>query len=117
MSKQLLDNTESAESSRVIAYDKAEVVPGFVNNTFFLIVSGEAPCANMNVQLQPRINVTCPDYWAIEVVGTLPGGFCLTAMKPFTISIPLSGITGAKGIEVVGGNRSETIGVSGGCLR
>ncbi len=117
MSYNLLESTSTAQSSRIIAFDKAEVVPGFVNGTFFLIVSGEAPCVNMTVQLQPLIYIDCPDFWGIEVVGTLPGGFCLTAMKPYSVSIPLSGITGAKGIEVIGGNKTETIKVSGGCSR
>lgn len=115
MSQALLDSTKPASSSRIIAYDHAEVVPGIIPDSFFLIVSGEAPCLNMTVALVPLIYVRCPDYWGIEVVGSLEGGFCLTAMKPFHLSIPLAGITGSKGIELIGANKSETFPVSGGC--
>ena len=115
MSQELLDATRAATSSRVISFDKAEVRPGIVSGTYFLIVSGEAPCFNMVVTLTPLIYITCPEYWEIEVVGTLPGGVCLTAMRPYTVTIPLAGITGSKGIEVVGFNKQVKFEVSGGC--
>ena len=56
----------------------------------------------MRVRLEPLVYVQQPEYWGIEVVGCLTGGICLTAVRPFTESIPLAGITGTKGIEVVG---------------
>ena len=115
MSQKLLDTSSAAASSRVIAFDKAAVVPGIVPETFFLIVTGEAPCSNMEVALLPLIYIDCPEYWGIEVVGTLPGGFCLDAIKRFDLAIPLTGITGSKGIEVIGANRREQFDVSGGC--
>ena len=110
-----LANLGTAQSSRVISYETAEIRPGFVNDTWFLIVSGEAPCLNMSVNLVPLIYISCPEYWGIEVVGTLPGGFCLTAMKPYVVTIPLSGITGSRGIELIGANRQEKFDVTGGC--
>jgi len=115
MTQELLDATRPAGSSRVINFDSAEVVPGIVPETFFLVVRGEAPCLNMSVALTPLIYVKCPEYWGIEVVGSLPGGFCLTAIKPFLLTIPLSGITGSKGIEVIGASRQEKFEVGGGC--
>lgn len=115
MSQELLDQSKAASSSRVINYDSAEVVTGIVPGTYFLVVSGEAPCLNMNVALVPLIYVHCPEYWGIEVVGTLPGGFCLTALRPFTVSIPLAGIIGAKGIEVIGSVKKERFDLPGGC--
>ena len=108
-------NLKSASSSALIAYDEAQVVPGIINDTFFLSVSGTAPCLNMEVQLRPRIYIHCPDYWAIEVTGTLSGGFCLEATKPYVIAIPLAGVIGRKGIELVGGNKSQTFDLEGGC--
>jgi hypothetical protein len=115
VSQQILDETIAATSGRVIAYQKANIVPGIVPGTFLLVVSGEARCWNMKVSLTPLIYVTCPDYWGIEVVGTLPGGFCLDAIKPYVLTILLSGITGSKGIEVIGANKRESFDVSGGC--
>ena len=104
----------SASSYKLIAFDDAQVVPGIVNDTYFLVVSGEAPCLNMEVALVPLIYIDCPDYWGIEVTGTVKGGICLTAMKPYHVTIPLAGVTGRKGIEVMGGNRTQQIDVLGG---
>ena len=104
----------AAESVRRIHFDSAEVVGGFPGG-YILIVRGEAPCLNMEVSLSPLIYIECPDYWGIEVLGTLRGNFCLTAMRPYVVTIPLTGITGYKGIEVLGARRSEQIDVEGGC--
>ena len=46
---------KSASSSKVIAFDDAKVIPGFINDTYFLHVTGQAPCLNMVVQLVPLI--------------------------------------------------------------
>lgn len=115
MSHEILASTTASSSSRVISFDTAQVVGGFVNDTYFLIVTGEAPCLNMQVDLVPLIYIDCPDFWGIEVVGTLPGGFCLTAMKPFALTIPLNGVIGKSGIEVIGHNKRQTFEVPGGC--
>jgi len=103
----------AAESVRRINFDSAEVVNVAGRN--ILIVRGEAPCLNMNVSLSPLIYIECPEYWGIEVIGSLPGCICLTAMKPFVLALPLDGIIGSKGIEVLGARRSEQIDVEGGC--
>lgn len=110
-----LTELKAASGAKLIAFEEAEVVPGFVNDTYFLVVRGEAPCLNMEVRLVPLIYIDCPDFWQIEVTGTLPGGFCLTAMKPYVVSLPLAGITGREGIELVGANGSKRFSVLGGC--
>lgn len=104
-----------AESHRLIDFDRAEVValesfpPQFV-----LTVSGEKPYMNMEVSLEPLVYIRQPEYWGIEVVGHLPGGIGLPVVTPYTVSIPLSGIMGTKGVEVIGATRSEKIDVPGG---
>jgi hypothetical protein len=60
----------------------------------------------MKVSLQPRVYIKRPEYWGIEVVGSLHG-VGIPALAPFTTSIPLDSITGSKGIEVIGATRSE----------
>lgn len=80
-----------------------------------LVVRGEAPCANMEVSLQPLVYVRCPEYWGIEVVGCLPGGVCATATKPYQVSISLAGIIGSQGIEIIGSNRTEQVELPKGC--
>lgn len=105
----------TTQSCRLIDFETAEVRPGIVNGTFFLVVTGTKPCFNMQVSLSPLIYVQCPEYWEIEVTACIPGGICLPATAPFTEAIPLAGITGSKGIELVGANKREQFKVSGGC--
>ena len=110
------DFTASAapESVRRIDFEDCEIVGNFPGGDI-LIVRGQAPCLNMEVRLSPRVYVTCPDYWGIEVVGSLPGGFCLTAMKPYAVAIRLDGLIGSRGIEVIGARTSREIELEGGC--
>lgn len=105
----------NTQSCRLIDFEKAEVVPGILNGTFFLVVSGTKPCLNMQVTLSPLVYIQCPEYWEIEVTGCLPGGICLPAISPYNESILLSGITGSIGIEVVGANKRQKFKVAGGC--
>lgn len=96
-----------AESCRLIDFEEIEILilesfpPQYV-----LVVKGTKPYLNMTVQLVPLVYVRQPEYWGIEVVGCLPG-IGLPALAPYTVSIPLSGITGTEGMEVIGATRSE----------
>jgi hypothetical protein len=95
-----------SQSVRLIDFEEARVVPGIVPDTFILIVSGTKPYVNMRVELSPLVYVRQPEYWGIEVVGTLPG-IGLPTTAPYTESLPLDGIRGTRGIEVIGATRSE----------
>jgi hypothetical protein len=97
-----------ARACRLLDFDKAEVRPGLVPRTFILIVSGTKPYANMSVELRPLTYVQQPEYWGIEVVGCLPG-FGLPVVAPYTASLPLDGVTGRRGIEVLGATRREKL--------
>lgn len=103
--RQLSPNQVSQSAER-IDFEKAEVIPGFVNDTYFLVVSGTKPYLNMEVHLIPLIYIRKPEYWGIEVIGILPG-IGLPATAPYHVNIPLDGITGTNGIEVIGANKSE----------
>ncbi|HEX8692474.1 MAG TPA: hypothetical protein VF746_08655 [Longimicrobium sp.] len=105
----------ASENCRRINFEKAEVVPGIIPHTWFLVVSGTKPCINMEVSLQPLVYIRCPEYWGIEVVGCLPGGICLTATGPYSVALQLNGTIGCKGIEVLGARHSEPIEVPDGC--
>lgn len=98
---QALLDLPSAQSCRLLSFENAHIVSGFVNGTYQVVVSGNAPCFNMDVQLLPRIHIRRPEWWAIEVVGCLPG-VCLTAVRPYMESLPLQGLWGTLGIEVIG---------------
>lgn len=99
----------AAESCRLIDFDDVEILilesfpPQFV-----LVVTGTKPYLNMTVDLVPLVYIRQPEYWGIEVVGCLRG-IGLPALAPYTVSIPLNGITGTEGIEVIGATRSEKI--------
>lgn len=97
-------------SSRLINFDpeRTEVRPGIVSGTYILIVRGDTPYLNMKVNLVPLVYVTQPEYWGIEVIGTLEG-FGLPALEPYTVTLPLNATIGTKGIEVIGANVSEKI--------
>lgn len=62
----------------------------------------------MTVELRPLTYIRQPEFWGIEVVGFLPG-FGLPVVAPYTVSLPLDGVTGRRGIEVLGATRSEKI--------
>ncbi|MBP0448368.1 MULTISPECIES: hypothetical protein [unclassified Kitasatospora] len=96
------------ESVRIIDFDEAKAVPGIVPGTFILVVNGVMPYLNMTVRLSPLVYIQRPDYWGIEVVGSLHG-VGLPATAPYTVSLPLDGILGTRGIEVIGANRTERI--------
>lgn len=108
---EVLEKSPTAESVRLIDFETAEVIGGFVNETYFLTVSGMKPYFNMKVELNPVIYTHQPEYWRIEVVGILPG-FGLPAFAPYSVSIPLDGIIGTKGIEVVGASSTKQIDIA-----
>ena len=107
-----LQNRTASRSCRLLDFDSAEVRPGFVPGTWILIVRGNAPCANMRVDLVPVVYIRRPEYWEIELVGCLPGPTCLPQQKPFIEAQPLNGTLGTVGIEVVGATRRQKIVVS-----
>ena len=97
-------------SCRLINFEKAEVVPGFVSNTFFLIVAGTKPWVTMKVELHPLIYIRQPEYWGIEVVGCQDGiGLPMTA--PYHVAIDITHLLGTKGIEVIGASSRKQFNV------
>ncbi|MGH3564587.1 MAG: hypothetical protein ACRDRH_00860 [Pseudonocardia sp.] len=96
-----------ATSFRVLDFDHASIItlrsfpPQFV-----LRVSGTKPYANMGVELVPLVYVQQPEYWGIEVVGSLRG-IGLPSQAPYSVSLPLTGTIGTQGIEVIGASRRE----------
>jgi hypothetical protein len=121
MNEGWIENYEAlpkAGSHRLLDFEQASVVtnrpPAFPPQ--FLSVSGRKPHANMWVVLAPLVYVGRPEYWGIEVVGRLPMGIGLPSKKMakeearYNVSFPLyNGLTGTKGIEIIGATRSERI--------
>ncbi|MGW0806539.1 hypothetical protein [Nonomuraea sp. NPDC002799] len=98
------------QSVRLIDFEDVTIRPGIVPKTFILVVSGTKPYLNMSVSLSPLVYIKQPEYWGIEVIGSLPG-IGLPATAPYTVSIPLDGILGTKGIEVIGATNRKTFDV------
>ena len=115
MSKFTFPQNPASESCRRLDFEAAEIVQGIAPDTFFLIVKGKTPCINMEVTLSPLIYIICPEYWGIEVIGCLPTGICLDEVGNYDKTIPLTGITGSVGIEVIGATKREKRKVPGGC--
>lgn len=113
MSSRTFTENPPVESCRLISFESAEIIETRCGPV--LRVKGQAPCVNMKVSLVPRIYVRCPEFWGIEVVGCLPGGFCLPALKEYDETIPLNGVIGSKGIKVIGASRTEKLDQAGGC--
>jgi hypothetical protein len=101
-----------ASSCRLIDCEQAEVRPCIVSGTYILIVRGTKPYLNMEVSLIPLVYFRQPDFWGIEVTGCLPGGIGVASpTAPYVASLPLNGIIGTQGIEVIGATRSEKISI------
>lgn len=100
----------ASQSVRLIDFERAEVYPGFLPGTYILVVSGTKPYVTMQVSLSPLVYVRQPEYWGIEVIGSLPG-MGLPVLAPYTVSLPLGGILGTIGIEVIGANKRKQIAI------
>lgn len=92
-------------------FRKAAVAPGETPGSLVLTVSGDKPRdaqSGATVKLQPMVYKTQPEYWKIEVLWD-PENANVPIVTPFKVSIPLEGIRGTKGIEVVGQTKSQKI--------
>lgn len=102
-------------SVRLIDFKTAKLRPIPIAFGYLLSVKGTKPCLNMLVELSPLVYVQQPDYWGIEVVGSLSGA-CIRATAPYALTEHIVTL-GKKGIEVIGANKSVKIdfpGASGG---
>jgi hypothetical protein len=75
------------------------------------VVTGQKPWANMKVSLKPLTYVRQPEYWGVEVVGTMPA-IGQPAIIPYAVELELGGTIGSTGIEVIGADRTEKIDVA-----
>jgi hypothetical protein len=94
------------KACKLIDFDSINIVPGIVNDTWILVVSGKTPTQSMKVSLMPLVYVRQPEYWEIQVVGCV-SGITLPAQGTFTEWLPLDNCRGTKGIEVVGATKRE----------
>ncbi|MGH3786031.1 MAG: hypothetical protein ACRDRG_05640 [Pseudonocardiaceae bacterium] len=94
---------------RVIDFESAQVYTlRTVPARHVLVVHGEKPYFNMQVNLRPLVYIQQPEHWGIEVVGCLPE-VGLPAVADYAVKLDLDGTIGTRGIEVIGANHSEKI--------
>jgi hypothetical protein len=103
----------------IIDFEKAELRRLPFQDSVYLWVKGRMPASGLDVRLSPRIYHGRPDYWGIEVAAIASldadndSGEAGTILD-FERSVPLSGITGTKGVTVIGASRCERIEIDGG---
>ena len=113
-----IENLKSSNGSKLMPYEfdgtksSYRIIPGILDNTFFLQVAGKKPYLNLQVHLCPRRYDQQPEYWGIELVGDF-SGILLPAITIYQIPekelLSLSGIMGKIGIELIWSDHSEKI--------
>lgn len=94
-------------------FRKAVVVPGEAPGSLVLTVSGTKPRDAQRgaaVKLNPLAYEVRPEFWKIEVLWDTAEAN-VPFVTPFTVSIPLDGICGSRGVEVVGQTRTQKISI------
>lgn len=92
-----------SRTHRLLEFDKAVVEPRLK-----LRVTGSAPYPGMRITLAPLAYVRQPEFWGVEVVGTLPEPRPPMA-TPYEVELDLPGPMGTVGVEVVGSGLTERI--------
>jgi hypothetical protein len=113
----------SVPNGRIIDFEKAELRKPPFQDGLYLWVRGTLPGNGFEVRLAPRVYHDRPDYWGIEVAVIhaphviVPGpandvGGADSTLE-FERSVPLTGITGVRGITVIGANQVKRIDIAG----
>jgi len=106
----------SLPNGRIIDFETAEIRTVPFQDSLYLWVSGVHPGPILDVRLAPRYYNERPDYWAVEVAAIRPTtpatGADVDRKAMFECAIPLVGVTGLRGITVVGANRVQRIDIT-----
>jgi hypothetical protein len=111
-------------AGQVIDFEKAELRRVPFQDSLYLWVKGKLPAAGYDARLAPRLySEGRPDYWVIEVAAFAslePANDAGQAGEDagdslyFERSVPLTGITGIRGVAVIGANQVQRIDIDGG---
>jgi hypothetical protein len=108
----------SVPNGRIIDFERAELRRVPFQDSLYLWVSGMLPGPGFEAKLAPRYHYSRPDYWDIEVAAVAQGHLATdnddeADALQFERSVPLTGITGYRGISVIGANQVTRIDISG----
>jgi hypothetical protein len=108
----------SVPNGRIIDFDVAELRKVPFQDSLYLWVRGTLPGIGYEAKLAPRVYQVRPDYWGIEVAVVMQhkaanDGNIGEVSLAFERSVPLTGITGVRGITVIGANQVKRIEISG----
>ena len=108
----------SVPSGWIIDFDVAELRKVPFQDSLYLWVRGKLPGIGFEARLAPRVYQIRPDYWGIEVTVMMEPKVAnddsIGAVSlEYERSVPLAGITGVRGIAVIGANQIKRIEISG----
>jgi hypothetical protein len=113
----------SVPNGRIIDFEIAELKTSPFQDSLYLWVKGRMPLGHFEVTLAPRIYHNRPEYWGIEVAivsvpapANDPGVVDVKNAETGTMferSVPLTGVTGSRGITVIGANQIKRIEITG----
>jgi hypothetical protein len=123
MSGTLSGSLSTVPQGQIIDFEKAELRRMPFQDSLYLWVKGRLPAQGYDARLAPRIyNNGRPDYWVIEVAAFSSlaaandaGGVSSLSEESlsFERSVPLTGITGTRGVTVIGANHTQRIDIDG----
>jgi hypothetical protein len=119
----LTGSLSSVPNGKIIEFEKAELRHLPSHDSLYLWVKGRMLVEGFDAKLAPRIYYERPEYWGIEVAaiaspptaandGANDGAGVGDALM-FECSIPLIGVTGSKGVTVIGANQIKRIEIAG----
>jgi hypothetical protein len=105
-------------NGQIIDFVRAELRHVPSHDHLHLWVKGRLPMGGLAARLAPRIYFGRPDYWGIEVAAVTSPANAQDAGRAgdgldFECSVPLIGITGTRGITVIGANQIKRIEIAG----
>ncbi len=99
------------------AFDSAELRAGpTLDQGLYLIVSGPSPKPGAHIRLLPILGDTQPEYQQIELTWDTRAANdhdVSMGVERYEKSMPLSGLSGKKGIELVGANGTKKFNLTG----
>lgn len=97
-----VDELPISSSVRLVPVTEVKLRDGFANDTYFLMAWGEKPYKAMEVEIVPMIYVRRPEWWQVDIVGSLKGDRETSAVTGEYFVSREIWFWGTKGIEVRG---------------